>query len=142
MPQTKKLSNNQKRFLRGIAHGLNPVILIGANGLTDNLMQELETTLSHHELLKIKMASAERADRKDIVDYILQQTGAELVQSIGKTVVISVKTKTRNYNSRNNLRSPPALTETVKATRPSLDLNPSGCPQNSPIRPTPAIDFR
>lgn len=88
MPQTKKLSNNQKRFLRGIAHGLNPVILIGANGLTDNLMQELETTLSHHELLKIKMASAERADRKDIVDYILQQTGAELVQSIGKTVVI------------------------------------------------------
>ena len=88
MSQTTQLTQKQKKFLTGIAHGLNPMIIIGANGVTESLMAELERTLEHHELLKIKMASADREDRKTIVDYILDQTGAVLVQSIGKTCVI------------------------------------------------------
>lgn len=88
MSQPEKLTTNQKKFLRGIAHGLNPMIIIGANGVTESLMAELEKTLEHHEILKIKMASADREDRKAIVDYILEQTGALLVQTIGKVCVI------------------------------------------------------
>lgn len=88
MAQPEKLSVNQKKYLKGIAHNLKPMIIIGANGVTDSLMAELDSTLEHHELLKIKMASAEREDRKEIVEYILQQTGALLVQTIGKTCVI------------------------------------------------------
>lgn len=86
--KTTALSNTQKRFLKGIAHGLNPVILIGANGLTEGLMKELEKSLAHHELLKIKIASAEREDRKEIVETIVKATHSQLVQSIGKVVVI------------------------------------------------------
>ena len=82
------LSNNQTKFLRGIAHHLNPMIIIGGNGVTDNLMAELESTLAHHELLKIKMAVDDRDERKQIVAFILKETGAFLVQSIGKTCVI------------------------------------------------------
>ncbi len=82
------LSNPQKKFLKGIAHNLNPMIIIGSNGVTDSLMAELETTLEHHELLKIKIAIGERDDRKKIVDYIIENTGALLVQTIGKTCVI------------------------------------------------------
>jgi len=63
MSNDTPLSNTQKRFLKGIAHGLNPVILIGGNGLTEGLMKELEKSLAHHELLKIKIASAEREDQ-------------------------------------------------------------------------------
>jgi len=88
MSQPEKLTTNQKKYLRGIAHGLNPMIIIGANGVTESLMAELENTLEHHEILKIKMASADRDDRKQIVDYILEQTGALLVQTIGKICVI------------------------------------------------------
>jgi len=88
MSQPEKLTTNQKKYLRGIAHGLNPMIIIGANGVTESLMAELENTLDHHEILKIKMASADRDDRKQIVDYILEQTGALLVQTIGKICVI------------------------------------------------------
>ncbi|WEJ61905.1 ribosome assembly RNA-binding protein YhbY [Thiomicrorhabdus lithotrophica] len=88
MSQPEKLTTNQKKYLRGIAHGLNPMIIIGANGVTESLMAELESTLEHHEILKIKMASADRDDRKQIVDYILEQTGALLVQTIGKICVI------------------------------------------------------
>ncbi|GAB6069873.1 ribosome assembly RNA-binding protein YhbY [Thiomicrorhabdus hydrogeniphila] len=88
MSQPEKLTTSQKKYLRGIAHNINPMIIIGANGVTESLMKELESTLEHHEILKIKMASADRDDRKQIVDYILEKTGALLVQSIGKICVI------------------------------------------------------
>ncbi|MBF6057298.1 MULTISPECIES: ribosome assembly RNA-binding protein YhbY [Thiomicrorhabdus] len=88
MSQPEKLSANQKKYLRSIAHNINPMIIIGANGVTDSLMAELESTLAHHELLKIKMNAADRDDRQTITDYIIKQTGALLVQSVGKTCVI------------------------------------------------------
>lgn len=88
MRQPEKLTMNQKKYLRGIAHGLNPIIIIGANGITESLMAELDSTLSHHELLKIKIASAERDDRKEMIDYVVKETGSLLVQSVGKTFVI------------------------------------------------------
>jgi RNA-binding protein len=88
MAAAKKLSNSQIKFLRGIAHHINANIIIGGNGVTDSLMAELENTLARHELLKIKIAIGERDDRKKIVEYILEQTRATLIQSIGKTCTI------------------------------------------------------
>lgn len=88
MSQTQKLSTNQIKFLRGIAHNLNPVIIIGGKGVTDSLMEELETTLNHHELIKVKISIGEKEDRKEVIDFILEQTEATLVQSIGKVFVI------------------------------------------------------
>jgi RNA-binding protein len=88
MRQPEKLSNNQKKYLKGLAHGLNPMIMIGANGVTDSVMAELDSTLTHHELLKVKIASNDRIERAAIVEHIVQQTGALLVQTIGKTCVI------------------------------------------------------
>ncbi len=88
MSQPEKLTINQKKYLRGIAHGLNPMITIGAKGVTESLMAELENTLSHHEILKIKMAAADRDDRKLIVEHIINETGALLVQTVGKICVI------------------------------------------------------
>lgn len=86
--KTQPLSPNQKKFLRGLAHGLNPVIIIGSQGVTDSLMAELDKSLTHHELLKIKIATGEREDRKTVTDYIVQHTQAQLVQTVGKILVI------------------------------------------------------
>ncbi len=88
MSQPEKLSNNQKKYLRGIAHGLNPMIIIGTNGVTESLMEELESTLTHHEILKIKISLGDRNERQEITQHILEQTGALLVQSVGKTCII------------------------------------------------------
>ncbi len=88
MSQPEKLTNNQKKYLRGIAHGLNPMIMIGANGVTESLMAELESTLAHHEILKIKIASADRDERKEIIQHLVKESGALLVQTIGKICVI------------------------------------------------------
>jgi RNA-binding protein len=86
--KTQPLTPNQKKFLRGLAHGLNPVIIIGAQGVTESLMTELDKSLTHHELLKVKMAAGEREDRKKIIDYVVEQTKSQLVQSVGKMFVI------------------------------------------------------
>lgn len=88
MKTTSGLSQNQKKFLRGLAHGLNPIIIIGSQGVTDNLMAELERALTHHELLKVKMAAGEREERQAVIDYVVKQTKSQLVQSVGKMFVI------------------------------------------------------
>ena len=82
------LSMQQKKYLRGIAHHLKPVIIIGQHGLSEGLMNELNSTLDHHELIKIKIAAGEREERKEIINTVCQTTGAELVQAIGKIFVI------------------------------------------------------
>lgn len=54
------LSTKQKQHLKGLAHGLKPVVLMGANGLTEAVLAEIEIALNHHELIKVKIASEDR----------------------------------------------------------------------------------
>ncbi|WP_287962996.1 ribosome assembly RNA-binding protein YhbY [Alcanivorax sp.] len=82
------LTIQQKKTLRGLAHHLNPVIQIGAKGVTNALMDELNSTLDHHELIKIKINEGDRETRKAIIEAVVETTGAELVQSIGKVFVL------------------------------------------------------
>lgn len=82
------LSNNQIKHLRSLAHSLRPVVMIGQHGLTDNVMAELEAALLHHELVKIKIASDDREERKALAETLAQQTGSETVQVIGKVLVL------------------------------------------------------
>ncbi|OOE57284.1 RNA-binding protein [Salinivibrio sp. ML323] len=83
-----KLSTKQKQYLKGLAHPLKPVVLMGANGLTEAVVAEIELALDHHELIKVKVASEDRETKNLIVEAILRETGAEKVQVIGKTLVI------------------------------------------------------
>ena len=51
------LGNAQKRYLRGLAHDLKPVLLVGAKGITDNLVAEADGALAHHELVKVRVVA-------------------------------------------------------------------------------------
>ena len=82
------LSNKQKQHLKGLAHSLKPVILLGQHGLTEGVMAEIEVALAHHELIKIKVASEDRDQKVLVMDTIVKEVKAEKVQSIGKTLVI------------------------------------------------------
>lgn len=82
------LSNADKKHYRSIAHNLNPVIIVGDKGLTENLIEELNRALRDHELIKVKIAVGDRDDRSQIMDALIDATKAELVQSIGKVVVL------------------------------------------------------
>jgi len=78
------LTNTQKRYLRGLAHGLKPVIQTGNKGLTPALIKELSGALQHHELIKVKLGSEDRDERKAQIAELAVATNAELVQSIGR----------------------------------------------------------
>jgi RNA-binding protein len=78
------LSSHQKRYLRGLAHALDPVILVGQKGVTPSLVKELDGALAHHELVKVKLADADRDDRADSIELLRERTKAELVQTIGR----------------------------------------------------------
>jgi RNA-binding protein len=82
-----KLSTKQISHLRGLAHSLNPVVMIGNNGLTDNIVKELELNLNAHELIKVQVAGEDREARKSILQAICDKTNAVAVHHIGKQLV-------------------------------------------------------
>ena len=82
------LTNKQKQFLKGEAHPLKPVVLLGANGLTEGVIAEIEQALEDHELIKVKVPEEDRELRQQMMAAIVRETGAEQVQVIGKTQVL------------------------------------------------------
>ncbi|RUO22022.1 ribosome assembly RNA-binding protein YhbY [Aliidiomarina haloalkalitolerans] len=83
-----QLSNKQKQFLKGLAHPLKPVVLLGANGLTEGVVAEIDSALEHHELIKVKVPEEDRELRVAIYEAIARETAATQVQVIGKTLVL------------------------------------------------------
>ena len=83
-----KLTNNQKKHLRSLAHDLRPIVMVGQHGLSDAVLAELESTMTKHELLKIKVRASNRDEKQEIVDKILSFSKAALVQVIGSVLVI------------------------------------------------------
>lgn len=77
------LNNRQVRYLRGLTHKLNPVVMVGDKGLSENIMAEIETALDHHELIKVRIR-AERDERKAWMAQIADQCNAEQVHTIGQ----------------------------------------------------------
>ncbi|MCI7479888.1 ribosome assembly RNA-binding protein YhbY [[Pasteurella] aerogenes] len=82
------LSTKQKQFLKSLAHHLNPVVMLGGNGLTEGVLAEIEIALNHHELIKVKIAGADRETKQLIIDAIVRETRAEAVQAIGHILVL------------------------------------------------------
>ncbi|RDV26116.1 ribosome assembly RNA-binding protein YhbY [Alteromonas aestuariivivens] len=83
-----KLSTKQKQYLKGLAHSLKPVVQLGANGLTEGVVAEIDLALGHHELIKVKVPSDDREEKALIMDAIARETSAEKVQVIGHTLVL------------------------------------------------------
>ena len=74
--------------LRARAHHLNPVVMIGQHGLTEAVIRETETALNAHELIKVRVLGDERDERLLIGEELCAATGAQLVQHIGKLLVL------------------------------------------------------
>jgi len=82
------LTTKQKQHLKGLAHDLKPVVMLGSNGLTEGVLAEIDSALTHHELIKVKVAASDRALKDAIVDAIVRETQAVKVQLIGHVLVL------------------------------------------------------
>ena len=82
------LSKKQIKFLRAKCHALKAVIMMGQKGLSEEVLNELDIALTHHELVKIKLSVDDRDLRKQMIADICEKSHAEEVQSIGKTLSV------------------------------------------------------
>ena len=82
------LNSKQISHLRALGHKLNPVVMIGNNGLSEKVLHEIEVSLKAHELIKIKVFSDERETRAQMLEEICNKTGATAVHHIGKQLLV------------------------------------------------------
>lgn len=83
-----ELTAAQKRNLRAQAHALHPVVMMGDRGLTENLINEIDRSLTAHELIKIQIAGSDRDERSEILNNICNQLNCTPVQHIGKILIV------------------------------------------------------
>ena len=82
------LSENQKRYLRRLAHERKPVVLLGAAGASDAVIDEVDQALRAHELVKVRIRAEDRTARELTLQTLCRRTGGELVQRIGHVAVL------------------------------------------------------
>jgi RNA-binding protein len=91
MDKTKEptpLTGRQKKFLRGMGHHLDHSVMVGREGLSENLIQSCSDGLKAHELIKIKLGQNCPLPKDEAARQLAAQNSAHLVQLIGKTVLL------------------------------------------------------
>lgn len=87
MPKLE-LTSQERSALRAAAHPLHPVVLIGDRGLSTSVLDEIDRSLKAHELIKVRVAGAERADREAMLQTICDSLSCAPVHHLGKTLII------------------------------------------------------
>lgn len=87
------ITTKYKQQLKAKAHKLKPIVIIGMNGLTDNVKNEIDRALNDHELIKIRVQAEDRDMRRELFAEACLSQGAEAVQLIGGVGVIYRKNK-------------------------------------------------
>jgi RNA-binding protein len=82
------LNAAERKALKARAHKLEPVVHIGAKGLTDEVVAEIERALNAHQLIKVRAGGLERDARDEALTAICEKTGADAVQQVGKVFVL------------------------------------------------------
>ncbi|HEU4484610.1 MAG TPA: ribosome assembly RNA-binding protein YhbY [Povalibacter sp.] len=84
---TRPLSEKQRKYLRGLAHSRDPIVMIGQSGLSEGVTKELDQALSAHELVKVKARVGDRDERDAIFERLGAGTRSTMVQRIGNVGV-------------------------------------------------------
>jgi RNA-binding protein len=82
----KALAGSQRTYLRGLAHKLRPVIQVGKNGITPDLIRAVDDALDIHELIKVKFVDF-KEEKKELSGSIADQTSSEAVGLIGNVAI-------------------------------------------------------
>lgn len=82
------LSGMQRKYLRGLAHHLKPIVQVGKDGVTDALLGALDQALDDHELIKVKVLENCPIPRKEVVPLLLEPLGAHLAGQLGRIAIL------------------------------------------------------
>ncbi len=85
---TKPLTGKQVRFLRGLGHHLNPIVMIGRGELSDAVLRSTDEALNAHELIKVRLQEGCELDRRAVAAKLAEKSGAQVAQILGKTFLL------------------------------------------------------
>ena len=83
-----QLTQNQLRHLRGLGHRLKPVVTVAGRGLTESVVEEIDSSITHHELMKIKLNVGDRELRDQLLEQLCEQLNLQLIQRVGNTALV------------------------------------------------------
>ena len=86
--EKKKLTGRQLHYLRGVGHHLKPLVMLGREGISVNVITAANAVLDAHELIKVRIGNGCPLEREEAVAAIAVATGAEVVQILGKTFLL------------------------------------------------------
>jgi len=96
----KPLTGKQARFLRGLGHHLTPNIMIGREGIFDQLVATTDEALSVHELIKIKVQQNSPLDRREAAEELAGRCKAQIAQILGNTFLLYRANKDKRPDKR------------------------------------------
>ncbi len=136
------LSDEQRRALRGVAHKLKPVVLLGKAGFTEPVLAEVNAALDHHELIKVKVRDDDRDARRATIAQLVDTTGAELLQIIGQIAVLyrpAPESVTRSRETRRDSPKPRSRSDDRPRNARSRDTDSRAPRRSSGGRSAPTI---
>ena len=84
----EKLKGYQKKYLKGLAHGMNPLVFVGQKGLSSSVIKAVDESLEKHELIKLKFIDfKEKGQKEEIATAIEKETASELVGMVGHIAI-------------------------------------------------------
>ncbi|NLT49883.1 MAG: ribosome assembly RNA-binding protein YhbY [Ignavibacteria bacterium] len=87
------ITSKQKQYLKGLGHGIKPVIQVGKEGISENVLSSISKALDDHELIKVTILENSDLDRKEASQIISENTDSELVQVLGRKFLLYKKNK-------------------------------------------------
>lgn len=82
------ITSKQRRYLKGLAHELEPMVMIGKEDLTDNIIKEVDVNLEKRELVKVKIQDGSALKPKETANELAEKLKADFVQAIGRKFVL------------------------------------------------------
>jgi RNA-binding protein len=82
------ITSKQRKYLKGLAHELEPMVMIGKEDLTENIIKEIDVNLEKRELVKVKIQDGSALKPKETANEVAEKLKADFVQAIGKKFVL------------------------------------------------------
>lgn len=111
------LTPAQRKEHRAAAHHLDPVVQIGADGLTPGVLKELDSALKAHGLIKVRVFSDDRTAREALLGQLADQLDAAPIQHIGKLLVLWRPIPPKEEAERDDRRPGPKVVKIVKFSK-------------------------
>lgn len=112
-----QLTPAQRKEKRAEAHHLDPVVLIGAEGLTPAVLKETDAALKAHGLIKIRVFSDDRAERQALLERLADELEAAPVQHIGKLLVLWRPIPAKEKAEREDRKPGPRVVKIIKYSK-------------------------